>query len=517
MNLRTLKINTRLGLGFGVMLGSAVILLFGSMLSQRYSSISLVESLDRTSAIERDAVELRDSLLEGAIAVRNMGLVSDVGELHRHQAVAEGTRKTFLAVAKKLEDAAATTEEKELVSSILALDQEMNVQFKEAVNFAAVMSTDQSNAVITGKIDPLLGKIKERIQRLRDVQHAQAIAVNARASAQSSLNLVVVMVACVLALAGAALLAWRIARSITVPLSAALAATHEVANGNLSVDIKVEGRDEAAGLMHGLVTMRESLASMVESVRLGAESISNASREIAQGNADLSARTEMQASALQQTAATMDQLDATVRDNAASAHQADDLARGATNVAATGSAVFAKVVDTMTGINESSSKIAEIIGVIDGIAFQTNILALNAAVEAARAGEQGRGFAVVASEVRALAQRSADAARQIKSLVQTSVARIEQGSSLVSQASQNMAEIASSINRVSSIVGEISAASAEQSSGVNQIGITVSQLDQTTQQNSALVEESAAAAESLRQQAAQLLESMSMFHLPAAR
>jgi methyl-accepting chemotaxis protein len=246
---------------------------------------------------------------------------------------------------------------------------------------------------------------------------------------------------------------------------------------------------------------------------MGSENVATASAQIAQGNQDLSGRTEQQASALQQTAATMDELGSTVRNNADNAAQANQLALGASSVAVKGGAVVGQVVETMKGINDSSRKIADIIGVIDGIAFQTNILALNAAVEAARAGEQGRGFAVVASEVRSLAQRSADAARQIKTLITASVERVDQGTALVGQAGKTMDEIVGAIQRVSDIVGEISSASAEQSSGVAQVGQAITQMDQTTQQNAALVEESASAAMSLQQQAQQLVQAVAVFRL----
>jgi len=278
------------------------------------------------------------------------------------------------------------------------------------------------------------------------------------------------------------------------------------------VPIQVKQGDTTS-LMAQLRIMQESLARVVDGVRQNSESVAIASAQIAQGNTDLSQRTEEQASALQQTAATMDELGATVRNNADNARQANQLALGASSVAAKGGEVVGQVVDTMKGISDSSRKIAEIIAVIDGIAFQTNILALNAAVEAARAGEQGRGFAVVASEVRNLAQRSASAAKEIKELISTSVERVENGTALVDQAGKTMSEIVGAIKRVADIVGEISAASAEQSAGVGQVGQAVTQMDQATQQNAALVEESAAAAESLRGRAQQLVQAVAVFKL----
>jgi len=285
-----------------------------------------------------------------------------------------------------------------------------------------------------------------------------------------------------------------------------------IAAGDLTQSIAVKAGDRTS-LMSRLAAMQQSLQQVVAGVRQNSDSVATASAQIAQGNQDLSSRTEEQASALQQTAATMEQLGTTVRNNADNAKQANQLALGASAVAAQGGDVVGKVVTTMQGISDSSRKIGDIIGVIDGIAFQTNILALNAAVEAARAGEQGRGFAVVASEVRSLAQRSAEAAKEIKTLIGRSVEQVEQGTVLVDQAGKTMGEIVGSIQRVSDIVAEITSASAEQSNGVQQVGEAVSQMDQATQQNAALVEESAAAAESLKGQAQQLVQAVAVFKL----
>ncbi len=285
-----------------------------------------------------------------------------------------------------------------------------------------------------------------------------------------------------------------------------------MAQGDLSVSVRLQPGDTTS-LMAKMADMRDSLSTVVAKVRTNAESVATASAQIAQGNTDLSQRTEEQSSALQETAATMHELGTTVRNNADNAKQANQLAQGASTVAAKGGEVVGQVVETMKGINDSSKKIADIIAVIDGIAFQTNILALNAAVEAARAGEQGRGFAVVASEVRSLAQRSAGAAKEIKTLISSSVEQVDLGTTLVDQAGQTMAEIVTAIGRVSDIVGEISAASVEQSTGVGQIGQAITQMDQTTQQNAALVEQSAAAAESLRHQASQMVDVVAVFRV----
>jgi methyl-accepting chemotaxis protein len=326
-------------------------------------------------------------------------------------------------------------------------------------------------------------------------------------------NLIFMVVSTALLAALAAWLMWAIARTITASVQLAAKLADAVAAGDLTTTVPDAGRDEIGSLLRSLGAMNAGLSAVVSSVRSNAESVAIASAQIAQGNQDLSGRTEQQASALQQTASSMEELSGTVKQNADNARQANQLATNASSVAIQGGEVVAQVVDTMKGINASSKRIADIISVIDGIAFQTNILALNAAVEAARAGEQGRGFAVVASEVRNLAQRSADAAKEIKILIKASVERVDQGTVLVDQAGATMTEVVSSIRRVTDIMGEISAASTEQSLGVSQVGEAVTQMDQTTQQNAALVEESAAAAESLNAQARQLVDAVAVFKL----
>ena len=312
-------------------------------------------------------------------------------------------------------------------------------------------------------------------------------------------------------LIASALLAVWVVRSITRPIGEATRLAAAVAAGDMTTTVNIGAQDEVGRLLITLQDMQANLGRVVLGVRQGAESVSTASAEIASGNHDLSARTESQASALEETAASMEQLSAAVKQNADSARQANQLAISASSVAIQGGEVVGQVVDTMKGINESSRKIADIISVIDGIAFQTNILALNAAVEAARAGDQGRGFAVVASEVRSLAGRSAEAAKEIKNLINASVDRVEHGTSLVDKAGQTMSEVVSSIRRVTDIMGEISASSGEQASGVEQVGEAVVQMDQVTQQNAALVEEMAAAASSLKSQAHELVESVAIF------
>ena len=322
--------------------------------------------------------------------------------------------------------------------------------------------------------------------------------------------------AIVFALVLAGLFGWRLTRSLTRALGAEPAevgaAADAVAAGDLARPITLRPGDSTS-VMAAMQRMNESLAQTVTAVRQNAESVASASAQIAAGNNDLSSRTEEQASALEETAASMEELSSTVGLNADNARQANQLALGASEVAARGGAVVVQVVQTMKGINESSKKIADIISVIDGIAFQTNILALNAAVEAARAGDQGRGFAVVATEVRSLAHRSADAAKEIKTLITASVERVQEGTALVDQAGSTMQEVVTAIGRVTTIMNEITAATIEQSAGVGQVNEAITQMDQTTQQNAALVEQSAAAAESLKAQAVQLVEAVALFKL----
>ncbi len=427
--------------------------------------------------------------------------------------------KTKLAeVGKKIETLMDTAAEKQVWEK---LSKELVAYYAVSTKLLTLSDIGPAEALATtellnGESRTAFRTLFKNIEALNahNAQGAAAAREGAKGTYAGSKWSVIAML-CVTVVLAAAMALWIIPQ-ITKPIAFSVHAAKEFADGNLTHALHPRGTDEPAQLLHALESMRLALAKVVTNVRQGSEGVATASSEIAQGNHDLSSRTEQQASALEQTAASMEELGSTVRQNADNARQANQLAMNASSVAIKGGEVVAEVVETMKGINDSSRKISDIISVIDGIAFQTNILALNAAVEAARAGEQGRGFAVVASEVRSLAGRSAQAAKEIKGLIGASVERVERGTTLVDQAGATMTEVVSSIKRVTDIVGEISAASDEQALGVAQVGEAVTHMDQATQQNAALVEEMAAAASGLKSQAQDLVQVVAAFRLSEA-
>ena len=513
MNLRDMNIGPRLGLGFGVILLGASAMLVGALLGNAASRSTLLDTLQRAAARQELAVQMQAQLLTSAVAVRNMGLQSQVDGVQKDEKRAKDARAAYLDAKGKLEAQELSADEKALFGRLAQIDTQMNAQFKEAVDLAAQFNTEQAGKVITDRIDPLLTQATRELEAFIAIQKQRTVEATESANASNRAMVTTISLAGLAMLAVAAAIAWRLTASITQPLQAAVEATGRVAQGDLASDITVDGRDEAARVLAGLQEMRQSLSRLVSEVRTGAEGISGGAGEIAAGNADLSQRTESQASSLEQTAASVEELSATVKNNSETARQANEMASSASQAAVKGGEVVGHVVATMEEISTSSRKIADIIGVIDGIAFQTNILALNAAVEAARAGEQGRGFAVVASEVRSLAGRSAEAAKEIKSLIGASVERVEAGTRLVGIAGESMNDIVSQVKRVATLINEISSSAHEQTSGIGQINQAITQLDHVTQQNAALVEEAAAAAESLNQQAGRMVEVVSVFKL----
>ena len=402
------------------------------------------------------------------------------------------------------------------IDEIAASQEKTNKVLKEVLGLVAREQFDGAALLVYNDLRPLQVAISEKIDKLKDDIVGQVRATAGVAAARSAASVKAIAAGTLIALIIGVLASILITRSITRPLKTGLALANQVADGDLTATIEVSSSDEFGELLRALKTMNENLTRMVHGIRAGAESIHTAAEEVAAGNSNLSQRTEVQASTLEETAASMEELTATVRENTQSADSANTLAKQANEVAAKGGKVMDAVVATMNEIRESSTKIGDIISVIDSIAFQTNILALNAAVEAARAGEQGRGFAVVASEVRALAQRSADAAKEIKTLIGNSVQKVTIGTRQVEDAGKTMSEIVASVEKVSTIIDQISSASRQQADGIEQVNGAVSQMDHVVQQNAAVVEQAAAASESMQASAQQLVQSVSVFKLHAA-
>ncbi|HEY1230724.1 MAG TPA: methyl-accepting chemotaxis protein, partial [Ramlibacter sp.] len=436
-------------------------------------------------------------------------------EAYFKKGIGEGSAR-IAPVQKKLEAMLETPEEKKLYAQMGEVRKGVLEMVEQIGKLKTQMEWDAAARMADEQLSKRLEAYEASLVALGDQQRAQIEAAAAAIAQQHRAGRNSLIVLSLIALAVASLCAWRLTRSIVQPLNEAVKVAETVASGDLGSRIETDRKDETGQLLQALKGMNESLARVVGEVRTGTDTIATASGQIASGNQDLSSRTEEQASSLEETAASMEELTSTVKQNADNARQANQLAMSASQVAVKGGEVVGQVVHTMASINESSKKIVDIIGVIDGIAFQTNIQALNAAVEAARAGEQGRGFAVVASEVRNLAQRSAAAAKEIKGLIDDSVGKVQAGSELVGEAGHTMEEIVSSVKRVTDIMGEITAASQEQTAGIEQINQAITQMDQVTQQNAALVEQAAAAAASLQEQAGGLVHAVSVFRLQAA-
>ncbi|TNC73129.1 HAMP domain-containing protein [Janthinobacterium lividum] len=508
-----LRIGTRLAAGFALVLLLSVISTSYALYSAHVNAEATRQMMEKPLAKER-LVSDWYVLIYSAIARTSMIAKSTDETLSNVFAdtIADSTKQGS-ELLKKIEALLDSDEEKAIFKASIA----ERVKYQDAktlvMNARKAGDAAQAESTYRDSFAPAAAKYQNNVKALLS-QQRQAIDATAQAiEAANGRSFTLLLTLCALVVALGSVCAWLITRSITVPLQAAVKVAETVAAGDLRTHFGKAASDEIGDLMRALHGMNEALRKVVSEVQTGTNAIATASGEIAAGNQDLSARTEQQASSLEETASSMEELTSTVKQNADNARQANQMAVAASGVAERGGSIVSQVVDTMGAIDTASTKIVDIIGVIDGIAFQTNILALNAAVEAARAGEQGRGFAVVATEVRSLAQRSAAAAREIKTLIGDSVEQVNNGTRLVQQAGSTMGEVVDSVRRVTDIMAEITAASAEQSLGIDQVNQAIAQMDQVTQQNAALVEEAAAAAESMQDQAARLAQVAAGFQL----
>jgi methyl-accepting chemotaxis protein len=511
---RDWRIGTRLALGFGVLIAMMLAMVVVGLLQLG----SLLET--NRQIIEREWVKAEASNTLSSIAQANARRTIEIyfaeTDAQRAQKRAEilAGRETFVQAFKTLQELVYKDEGKQFLSEAEAARGRYvtsQTKFNELVDAGR---KEEAFAELQEHTLVELATVQDRVDRLAKLQERLVNEAGARAKAEAQFARMLLLGLGIGGLAIGLLLAAWITRSITAPLRQAVRVAQAVSEGDLRSQIEVHSRDEAGQLLSALQHMNTSLTDIVHEVRHSSDTIATATSQIAAGNLDLSSRTEEQAAALEETTASMHELAGTVKQNYDSGKHANELAESASQVAVRGGEVVGQVVHTMESINASSRKIADIISVIDSIAFQTNILALNAAVEAARAGEQGRGFAVVAGEVRLLAGRSAEAAKEIKGLIEASVRNVSEGCTLVEKAGSTMDEIVVSVRRVSDIMGEISNASADQSHGIDQINEAMGQMDQVTQSNAALVEESAAAAQSLERQAHTLVQTVSVFRLP---
>ena len=514
MKINDLRIGTRLRIGFGTILALLLIVVITANVSSQRNRERLLEGLTTASIKTQLTNAMKSEQLQSVVAIRTISLHTETGAMNQEEARFKEHHKRFLDAVEQLMAMETTATERKIFDDIVGLKKNLEEPVNQAVGQALAFNSEGVAHIIATRIDPVYQQVLQNIDQLVKIQQTAEQAVRDQAEASSRRLSYLLYGSAVVAVLLGISLAWSITRSITRPLHQAVEVAREVANGNLTIEIQVESTDESGELMQALKDMNASLLRTVQQVRIGTDTMASASSQIAAGNAELSTRTETQSASLEETASSMQELTQTVKHNADNARQANELARSASDVATQGGQVVTQVVDTMRSINMSSRKIVDIIGVIDGIAFQTNLLALNAAVEAARAGEQGRGFAVVATEVRNLAQRSASAAKEIKTLISDSVNKVETGSHLVEQAGQTMEEIVSSIGRVTRIMGEITTASSAQSTGIEQVNQAIAQMESATLQNAALVEQAAAATNSLHNQADALTQVIKVFNVP---